>query len=108
MLYESNPKHKEPWQPGRKGTICPPWSHEHVQKLLESSIQKGKKRFATFNQVAFAAQEHASDVWHGYPVPWSEVPYSIRKTWVNEGIVQRRSIKQYWTTLPPPDGAVEL
>jgi hypothetical protein len=103
MRYERNPKHKEPWQPGRKGAICPSWSHSHVQQLLESSIQVGKKRFATLNQLPFAAQEHGKNVWHGYPVSWSEVPYTVRKSFVDAGLVKKSSIRSYWTDLPSDD-----
>jgi hypothetical protein len=38
LRYEPNPKHKLPWQPGKKGTLCPPWSHKQATALLAGSV----------------------------------------------------------------------
>ena len=38
MRYESNPKHKEPWQRGRRGTLCPSDIDQAIaRQLLEGS-----------------------------------------------------------------------
>ena len=65
MRYFGNPKHKEPWQPGRKGSLCP--SRRKMpdldpQKLLESSELCGAKRYAVFEGLAFAALPNGGNV----------------------------------------------
>ena len=97
MRYESNPKHSDPWQRGRRGAQCPPdVDAEVAARLLLTSELGGTKRYAVFEGRAFCAQQHAADVWHGYPVGWVSVPASIRKLWVGAGAVQRRDIKRHW------------
>lgn len=38
MRYEPNPKHKYPWQPGKKGSLCPWFSESEIHNLLAGSI----------------------------------------------------------------------
>lgn len=72
MRYEPSPKHKEPWQPGRKGSMCPRELDEAGRNaLLERSVEHGDKRYATDGRRAFEAQQHGDGVWHGYPVGWA-------------------------------------
>jgi hypothetical protein len=97
MKYEANPKHKEPWQPGRKGTLCPPMQDGRAQHLLEDSILEASVRYATDGEWAFAAQEHAVDRWHGYPVGFVEVPERVRRRWLRDGLVTRAVIRKRWT-----------
>jgi hypothetical protein len=96
--YEANPKHKLPWQPGRKGTLCPSWSHSQAPKLLEDSVQssKGNRRYATLNGVAFCGHEHSSGKWHGHPIGWEEVPPNVWKLWVKEGKITRKQVQDSW------------
>jgi hypothetical protein len=98
ILYEPNPKHKEPWQPGRKGTLCPEWSHNQALSLLRLSVPvlKGNRRYATINGVAFCGQEHRPGVWHGYPIAWEAVPTKILRQWVKEGKVTRKQVRDSW------------
>ena len=97
MKYEGNPKHKEPWQPGRQGSLCPAeLDIDTAQELLYASQLVGKKRFSVHKGRAFAAQEHRPEHWHGNPVAWMEVPQQLRATWLREGKVQRREIKRHW------------
>ena len=97
MRYEPNPKHKEPWQPGRKGSLCPSDLDETGRdQLLADSVRHGDKRFATDGERAFEAQEHTAGTWHGYPVGWKEVPENLRRVWVTEGRVKKRSIRRFW------------
>jgi hypothetical protein len=95
MHYELNPKHKLPWQAGRKGALCPKWSHDQALSLLKQSLPalKGNRRYATINGVAFCAQEHRPGVWHGYPIGWDAVPTKISKQWVKDGKVTRKQIR---------------
>jgi hypothetical protein len=30
-----------------------------------------------------------NDVWHGFPVPWSRVPPSVQRAWIDAGILSR-------------------
>lgn len=98
MQYEPNPKHKLPWQPGRKGALCPKWAHNEAQSLLQDSVAtlKGNRRYATINGVAFCGQEHRPGIWHGYPIGWEEVPTKILKQWVRDGKVTRKQVRDSW------------
>ncbi len=98
-VYEPNPKHKEPWQPGRKGSLCPKeLTPLGVARLLKTSLEDGKSRWATENGRAFRASQHAAGKWHGWPVAWVEVPASLRIRWVREGLVSRKDINRLWST----------
>lgn len=97
MRYESNPKHSDPWQRGRRGAQCPSDVNADVAAcLLQTSELEGTKRYAVFEGRAFCAQAHAEDVWHGYPIGWVAVPARIRKMWVGTNAVRRHDIKRHW------------
>lgn len=97
MRYQSNPKHKEPWQRGRRGTLCPDDVDRTIaRQLLEGSELQGGKRYAVHGGRAYCAQDNGADVWHGYPVGWVDVPEPLRRRWLREGRVQRREIKRHW------------
>lgn len=96
MRYESNPKHKEPWQRGRRGSPCPKLAPGTVQGLLEKSELHGNKRLACHEGWAYCAQEHEPGRWHGYPVGWKEVPAQLRNKWRREGLVKRSDIQKHW------------
>ena len=97
MRYESNPKHKQPWQRGRSGSLCPETVDlETARRLLSDSEPVGDKRYAVHEGKAYCAQEHRADAWHGYPVGWREVPESLRRTWRRQGRVRRRDIEKHW------------
>jgi hypothetical protein len=94
--YERNPKHKSWLQPfDPDATLCPKWSHEIAQRLLSESLvgPADEPRFATRNGMAFAARTHRPGVWHGFPVPWSQVPETVREVMVAAEQVTRRQIK---------------
>lgn len=95
--YEQNPKHKSwlrPFDPD--ATQCPAWSHARAQELLDVSLPDlgDGRRFATEGGMAFAARVTRDDVWHGYPVPWAEVPEILLERFVAEGRASRRQIKR--------------
>jgi hypothetical protein len=99
LRYEPNPKHKEPWQPGKKGTLCPPpaeLSLTVAARMLRDSVLDGTKRYAYHAGKAFAAQEHLEGCWHGYPVGWVEVPASIRQTWLSSKQIRKQDLKRHW------------
>jgi hypothetical protein len=95
--YDSNRKHKEPWQPGRKGSLCPnDMTPQVAQKLLEASDVHEERRFAVHDGRAYRGHEHEPGLWHGFPVGWKEVPPQLRIKWVNEHRVSRADVKRYW------------
>jgi len=96
MDYESNPKHSEPWQRGRRGSLCPKDVRPIAEELLAGSELDGGKRFAVHDGRAYCAQEHRHGVWHGYPVGWKAVPSELRARWRDENLVRNRDIKHYW------------
>lgn len=97
MRYEGNPKHRKPWQPGRRGTLCPDDIDRAIaQRLLADSALEGAKRYAVHEGRAYCAQEHRPGLWHGYPIGWEDVPEHLRRRWLREGRVRRRDIKRHW------------
>jgi Zn-dependent peptidase ImmA (M78 family) len=75
LVYEPNPKHKEPWQRGARGSRCP--KDADGPALLAASEIDPKhpgKRYATDGGQAYCGQQHLPGRWHGYPVKWREVP----------------------------------
>jgi hypothetical protein len=101
-VYEGNPKHKAPWQPGRKGSLCPSdISLEAARRLLVSSVVEGKRRYAVDKGRAFCAQQRdaAKNRWHGYPVGWREVPASVRQQCMQSGVAGTRDIKRHWEAI---------
>lgn len=97
MRYEGNQKHRDPWQPGRKGSLCPnDLNQQTAQQLLDNSVPDGDKRYAIYAGRAYCAQQHDADRWHGYPIGWVEVPERIRRNWQTEKLVQRRDVRKHW------------
>lgn len=96
LIYESNPKHSEPWQSGRKGSLCEREVRPHAQRLLERSELVGNKRYAVFDGKAYCANEHSAGHWHGYPVGWVEVPAVLVLRWIRERRITKRDKKRYW------------
>jgi mono/diheme cytochrome c family protein len=94
MRYGPNPKHKEPWQRGRKGSLCPPMPRSLPQEVLEQSVPYGQKRYACHEGRAYCAQCHGQDRWHGYPVDWWEVPPSVRSDWLARGFLTKRQMRR--------------
>ena len=97
LRYVPNPKHKEPWQRGRRGSLCPPdVSLEQAQALLERSVPDGEKRYAVHEGRAFCAQVDRQGAWHGYPEGWRYVPPKLRRDWVRTRQVTKREIDRFW------------
>jgi hypothetical protein len=94
LIYEPNPKHKEPWQRGRKGSLCPSMPLALVRSLLANSMPHGNKRYACYQEQAYCAQEHAQGRWHGYPVAWDEVPPQIKNAWIAQEQVTKSQTKR--------------
>ena len=99
LNYVANPKHKEPWQSGRRGSLCPrEIDRELAQRLLNESEPIGEKRYAVHQGRPYCAQSDGAGGWHGYPIGWKEVPARLRRQWVNvEKRVLKRDIDRYWS-----------
>jgi hypothetical protein len=95
-VYKSNPKHSEPWQPGRRGTLCDKSVRDIAQNLLDDSTLVGETRYAVHDGRAYCAREHETGVWHGHPTGWEKVPAKLRRQWVKEHRVKKRDIDKYW------------
>ena len=97
MRYERNYKHKQPWQRGRRGSLCPAdMDLATAGKLLQDSETVDGKRYAVHEGRAYCAQEHGADVWHGYPVGWAEVPESLRRPSIGQGRLRRQDVRKHW------------
>ncbi len=94
MKYESNAKHSEPWQRGRRGSLCPKEVKPLAADLLAQSVLHGSKRYATHGGKAYCAQQSVADVWHGYPVAWREVPPDVVQAWTSKDIALRRVVRR--------------
>ena len=64
MKYSGNPKHNDPFQPGRKGSRCPTGPKgitlDVAQELLEHSEVSGKRRFAIYDKKGDYIVDYAS------------------------------------------------
>jgi hypothetical protein len=58
MVYESNPKHRDPWQIDKKGSLCEAEVRPLASQLLEESVLWEGKRYAVHDGKAYCAQEH--------------------------------------------------
>ena len=97
LRYEPNPKHKEPWQRGARGSLCPPDVDGHAL-LAASELDPNQpgKRFATDGRRAYCGHEHSPGCWHGFPIEWRSVPAAILKVWLADKRISKRDVKDYW------------
>ena len=114
--YRGSPKHKQRPAEGRKGTLCPEWTHAAGRERLgndmfahkwaktlahelfvksEESVTEPGRRYATANGMAFEAKPTNDGTWHGYPVPWEAVPSDLKDKWRDEGRVKRSDLRRY-------------
>jgi hypothetical protein len=110
--YRGSPKHKDRPSVGRKGTLCPEWTHatpknglkndpnrhcwentEAHRLFLDATVHSDGRRFATKRGIAFEAKQSGDDTWHGFPIPWESVPPNILDQWLQDGKVSRRDVK---------------
>ena len=97
LRYEPNPKHKEPWQRGARGSLCPPDVNGSAL-LATSELDPGRsgKRLATDGRHAYCGHEHSPGRWHGFPVGWPSVPAKIRTVWLADKRVSKRDLRDFW------------
>ena len=113
LHYKGTIKHKR-WRPGGGfGTLCPRWTHEasrgfagdpdghpweetQAQAMLAESVlaDDRRRRYATRKGIAFVAVRSGDGTWHGYPVPWQDVPRNVRDAFVRDRRVTRRQTRQ--------------
>ncbi len=96
LIYESNPKHSDPWQIGKKGSLCEPEVRPIAADLLRASVFWEGKRYAVHGGRAYCAREHSPNRWHGYPVGWVEVPSKLARQWIRDGDLKNHDRKKYW------------
>lgn len=99
-VYQPSPRHKEPWQPGARGSLCP--RDVDGAALFAISVpdpNRPGKRYATDGERAFCA--HPDNVvrsdggmtWHGFPYDWRRVPLSVQRQWVQEQRISRMRLR---------------
>ena len=97
LVYTPNPKHKTPWQPGRKGSLCPKdITLKRAQEMLNESFSHKKQRYSVDSGRVFIGKQDNQGGWHGYPAGWVEVPESVRQHFENAGIVRKRDFSRNW------------
>ena len=96
MRYEGSPKHKEPWQRGRRGSLCPKMDYETAQTLLSESELMENKRYAIHEGRPYCAQQHRDDVWHGYPIGFVDVHPTLVNRWIREKRIRRSDVRSHW------------
>lgn len=112
--YRGSMKHKNRPSTGRKGTLCPEWTHVDevgrfsgdpyahtwettvAHRLFESATSVGGRKYATENGIAFEAKPTADGTWHGFPIPWESVPPDLLGQWLMEKKVTARQVKLNW------------
>jgi hypothetical protein len=119
-LYRGSLKHKSRPSRGRKGTICPEWTHSGPAGSLGNDLHsfewqgtqaaalfdealvdpESMRRFATRNGIAFEAKPTADGTWHGFPLPWEDVPAWMKDEWLDSGRVVGRDVKRYYSRQP--------
>lgn len=74
------------------------WEATIAAQLLASSLvdpEGSGKRYATARGMAFVAHDTQDGTWHGYPIPWNDVPAELKDIWAGSGQVTRRHLKTY-------------
>ncbi|MCB6180206.1 hypothetical protein LHP98_19010 [Rhodobacter sp. Har01] len=118
-IYRGSLKHKRRPAMGRKGTLCPEWTHTREdtgEKLgldpadpafnwLQTPAGRlfGKaeidedsgRRFATERGIAFEAKPTNDGSWHGYPIPWDDVPADVKDKLVTLGNVKGSMLRRH-------------
>lgn len=114
QTYRGSLKHKNRPANGRKGTLCPEWTHAvgdaslgnstfehpwgntHAHELfVHATLTPEGRRYATARGIAFEAKPTGDGTWHGYPVPWESVPPSILERWLQDQKVTRHDLRRH-------------
>ena len=63
--------------------------------MFEESVDGDDgRRYATRRGIAFVAMPTNDGTWHGYPVPWVDVPRHVQRHFVHNGLVEPRRIRR--------------
>lgn len=111
--YRGSLKHKNRPSQGRKGTLCPEWTHTvsgqdfsgdpcaHAWAatcahtlFANATVTASDRRYATARGIAFEAKPTGDGTWHGYPVPWESVPPAVLAQWLSERKVTHRELRR--------------
>ena len=76
--------------------MCTKMQSEQASQLLGASMLYEGRRYAVLDGKAFCADQHGTDVWHGWPVGWIEVDEPLRRRLISSGQVRKRQIDRYW------------
>ena len=113
LQYRGTNKHKRGRPHGVSGTLCPRWTHEAASQgfagephshpwgetqahamFAKSVLAEDGRRYTTGRGIAFVAVGSGDGTWHGYPVPWQDVPKRVRDEFVSDGRVKRRQTRR--------------
>ena len=72
--------------------------------FTNATINTDGRRYATLNGIAFEAKSSADGTWHGFPIPWEDVPADIKDNWHDQKFVSKSDLKRYMTF---PKGNIE-
>ena len=115
--YRGSLKHKDRPARGRKGTICPEWTHIGPTEALGTDPHafpwtatpaadlfavatidpSDQRRYATRRGIAFEAKPTEDGTWHGYPLPWEDVPAWLKNRWLDDGAVTKREVRRFFS-----------
>jgi len=116
-LYRGSSKHKNRPADEQKGTLCPEWTHQtsaggfatdphahdwaatKAAELFAGAVvdKSSGLRYATAEGIAFEAKLTRDGTWHGFPIPWVNVPFAIKNDWLHSEVVTRRQMKKYFS-----------
>lgn len=97
LRFEANPKHKEPWQRGARGSLGPQDADgPALLAASETHPEQPGRRYATDGVQAYCGHEHLPGRWHGFPIEWRAVPAKIRNAWLADGRVTKRAVRDHW------------
>jgi hypothetical protein len=99
--YVPNPRHKQPWQPGARGTLCPKAvDGAALFQAATADPDHPTKRYNTDGERAYCAHPSSGDVegeqeivWHGFPINWRDVPAMVQRQWIVDGRLARLRLR---------------
>jgi hypothetical protein len=100
--YVPNPRHKQPWQPGARGTLCPKGvDGAALLKTATADPNHPNKRYNTDGECAYCAHSSSRNVadgeqevvWHGFPINWRDVPAAVQRQWIADGLLARLRLR---------------
>lgn len=92
-------KHKTP---GGWGSLCPHPAPADLdpQALLDGAVLVERVAYNVQDDQAYCAREHLPEVWHGYPIPWDQLPVEAVTGLVERGRLTmaryRKGLRRNW------------